>query len=198
MTSDLDVLAESARHCTACPLYRNATQTVFGKGISRAGGVVFVGEQPGDSEDKAGEPFIGPAGKLLDRAMAEAGIDRTTVYVTNAVKHFKWEARGKRRLHQSPNSRDIAACKPWMEAELAILAPCVLVCLGSTATRSILGPDARVLRDRGQILHSSYCEQTVVTVHPSALLRATDETSRVAAYTAFVADLKLVAKLMRR
>jgi DNA polymerase len=195
-TTDIDVLREAAAHCTACPLYKNATQTVFGKGSDHIDGAVFVGEQPGDSEDKLGEPFIGPAGKLLDRAMEEAGIDRSNVYVTNAVKHFKWELRGKRRLHKTPNSRDIAACKPWLEAEITALQPCILVCLGSTAAKAIIGPEARVLRDRGRITASAFCKQTILTVHPSSLLRAPDEAAREAAYTAFLADLKIIAKAM--
>lgn len=194
-TRDLTALRAAAAKCTACPLHRNSTQTVFGEGAAHTE-VVFVGEQPGDSEDREGRPFIGPAGQLLDRALAEAGIDRGKVYVTNAVKHFKWEPRGKRRIHQTPNSRDIAACRPWLVAELAALRPRVLVALGGTAAKSLLGGDVRVLRDRGQILVSDFSPQTVVTVHPSSLLRAPDEAARAAAYADFLRDLRFIAGLM--
>ena len=194
-TSDLRKIRDAAAHCTACPLYKNATQTVFGEG-PRAAQVMFVGEQPGDQEDVQGKPFVGPAGKLLDRALKEAQIDRTTVYVTNAVKHFKWEPRGKRRLHQKPSSRDIAACRPWLEAELRIVSPRVLVCLGATAAQTILGPTVRVLRDRGKVMPSAFCEQTVLTVHPSSLLRAPDEESRRTNYELFVNDLRAVGRLL--
>ena len=196
-TRDLAELRAAAAGCTSCPLYKNATQTVFGEGRPMAD-VVFVGEQPGDAEDLAGKPFIGPAGRLLDQALAEAGIDRAMVYVTNAVKHFKWEPRGKRRLHKTPNSRDIAACRPWLEAEVAALQPRVLVALGATAAGTILGPKIKVLRDRGQILPSEFCAQTIVTVHPSSLLRAPDEAARAAAYALFLADLRLIADVIRR
>jgi len=195
-TRSLEKLREAAARCTACPLYRNATQTVFGEGRSTAD-VVFVGEQPGDAEDRAGHPFVGPAGKLLDRALADAGIDRSEVYVTNAVKHFKWEPRGKRRLHKKPSSRDIAACRPWLQAELAALQPRVLVALGATATGALLGPKVKVLRDRGKVMKSEFCEQTIVTVHPSSLLRATDEAAREAAYELFLKDLRKIAALIQ-
>lgn len=194
-TRDLKKLRAAAEHCTACPLYKKATQTVFGEGLPSAD-VVFVGEQPGDAEDRAGQPFIGPAGKLLNQALEEAGIDRAKVYVTNTVKHFKWEPRGKRRLHKTPNSRDIAACKPWLEAELAILQPRVLVALGATATGALLGSSVKVLRDRGQVMKSDFSEQTIVTVHPSSLLRAADEAARAAAYKLFLEDLRVIAKLI--
>jgi len=196
VTKDLAKLRAAAARCEACPLYKNATQTVFGEGPRNAE-LVFVGEQPGDQEDRAGHPFIGPAGQLLDRALEDAGIDRKVAYVTNAVKHFKWEPRGKRRLHQKPNSRDIAACRPWLAAELHAIQPQVLVLLGSTAAQSILGSQVRVLRDRGQVMASEYCEQTIVTVHPSSLLRAPDEESRERNYAEFVRDLKKVARLMK-
>jgi DNA polymerase len=196
-TRDLKKLRAAAAKCTACPLYKNAIQTVFGEGTAHAE-VVFVGEQPGDSEDREGRPFVGPAGKLLDRALEEAGIDRKKVYVTNAVKHFKWEPRGKRRLHKTPNSRDIAACRPWLVAELEALQPRVLVALGGTAAKSLLGNDVRVLRDRGKILKSAFSKQTVVTVHPSSLLRAPDEAARAAAYEEFVRDLRLIARCILR
>ena len=160
--------------------------------------LVCVGEQPGDQEDRAGQPFVGPAGQMLDRALEEAGIDRKMVYVTNAVKHFKWEPRGKRRLHKKPKSRDIAACKPWLIAELHAIEPAVLLLLGSTAAQSVLGPQMRVLRDRGQVIASDYCTQTIVTVHPSSLLRAPDKESREKNYAGFVVDLKKVAALHRQ
>lgn len=194
-THEIDVLRAAAAKCTACPLYKNATQTVFGEGPANAD-VVFVGEQPGDSEDRAGHPFIGPAGQLLDRALVEAGIDRGKVYVTNAVKHFKWEPRGKRRLHQTPNPRDIAACKPWLAAELMLLKPRVLVALGGTATKALLGPDIRVMRDRGKVIESEFAAQTVVTVHPSSLLRAPNEEARAEAYALFLRDLRFIASLI--
>lgn len=190
-------LRAAAADCTACPLYKNATQTVFGEGSSKAE-MALVGEQPGDQEDKAGYPFVGPAGKLLDKALEEAGIDRSKTYVTNVVKHFKWEPRGKRRIHSKPSSRDIAACKPWLVAELRALKPKVLVLLGSTAAQAVMGPKARVLRDRGQWLTSEFCEHTLVTVHPSSLLRSIDEESRARDYAAFVADLKMAANGLRR
>lgn len=195
-TTDLRKLRLAAAKCEACPLYKNATQTVFGEGPRQAK-VVFVGEQPGDKEDLAGRPFVGPAGQLLNRALEEVGIDRTEVYVTNAVKHFKWEPRGKRRLHKKPSAREIAACQPWLAAELQAIAPHVLVLLGSTAAQSVLGPKVRVLRDRGHAMSSEYCEKTFVTVHPSSLLRAPDEESRKRNYAEFVADLKRVAALAR-
>lgn len=191
-TRNMETLRAAAAKCTACPLYRNATQTVFGEGSSKVP-LMFVGEQPGDQEDLAGHPFIGPAGHLLDRAMADVDIHRELAYVTNAVKHFKWEPRGNRRLHKKPSARDIAACRPWLEAELDLIRPRILVCLGSTAAQSILGPSVRVLRDRGKFIDSSYCRHTFVTVHPSSLLRADDE-SRRKNYQLFLHDLHLVAK----
>ncbi|MDB6120455.1 MAG: phage polymerase-related protein [Verrucomicrobiaceae bacterium] len=196
-THSLTTLREAASICTACPLYKNATQTVFGEGPRNAE-IVFVGEQPGDQEDLAGHPFIGPAGQLLNRALEEVGIDRKLAYVTNAVKHFKWEPRGKRRLHAKPNSREIIACKPWLMAELAAIHPRVLVLLGGTAAQSVLGSKVRVLRDRGQLMHSEYCQQTMVTVHPSSLLRAPDEESRQQGYADFVKDLRIAADLLSK
>ena len=196
-TSDLEKVRAAAKDCTACPLYKNATQTVFGEG-SRKAPLVFVGEQPGDNEDLEGHPFIGPAGKLLDRALAEVEIDRGAAYVTNAVKHFKWEPRGKRRLHAKPSSRDMAACRPWLEAELEIIKPQVLVLLGSTAAQTILGPTARVLRDRGKVFASAFCEQTILTVHPSSLLRARSDEEREANYALFLQDLRFVADVLAR
>jgi DNA polymerase len=159
---------------------------------------MLVGEQPGDAEDRAGQPFVGPAGKLLDRALEEAGIDRAATYVTNAVKHFKWEPAGKRRIHRKPGARDMAACRPWLEAELRIVQPRVLVCLGGTATLAVLGREARVLRDRGKVLESEFCPRTLITVHPSSLLRAPDEESRAENYARFVADLRIAARLLRQ
>lgn len=193
----LTKLRKAAAGCTACPLYRNATKTVFGEGAAHAK-VVFVGEQPGDQEDVTGKPFVGPAGQLLNRALEDAGIDRGETYVTNAVKHFKWVPRGKRRLHEKPNRMEIAACKPWLMAEMEAIRPEILVCLGATAAQTILGPAVRVLRDRGQFRESEFSEQTFVTVHPSSLLRAPDEKSREQAYRDFVGDLRKVAAASRR
>ncbi len=195
-TRDLAELRAAAEACTACPLYRHATQVVFGEGPKDAT-LVLVGEQPGDQEDRQGHPFIGPAGQLLDRALADAGIDRSKAYVTNAVKHFKWEERGPRRLHKKPAASEIKACKPWLAAELSLVKPHVLVLLGGTAAQSVLGSQVRVLRDRGRVMASDFCERTVVTVHPSSLLRAPDEEARQRGYAAFVDDLKAVAALLR-
>ena len=189
-TSSLTKLRQAALACTACPLYKNATQTVFGEGPKKAA-LMLLGEQPGDQEDLSGKPFIGPAGQLLDRALAEAGIDRDTVYVTNTVKHFKWEPRGKRRIHQKPNSRDIAACRPWLEAELRVVRPSVLVCLGSTAAQALFGSSFRVTRERGKILQSEVAARVVTTVHPSSLLRQPDEETRQREYRLFVDDLRV-------
>src|SRR5438477_1950511 len=184
---------EAAADCQACDLWKGGTQTVFGEGSSRAK-VMFVGEQPGNDEDLQGKPFVGPAGKLLDKALVEAGIDRSEVYVTNAVKHFKWEPQGKRRIHKKPNSREIAACRPWLDAELAILKPEVLVCLGATAAQALIGKDFKVSQRRGELIKSSLAPNVIATVHPSSILRAPDEESRRADYTRFVADLKKSAK----
>jgi uracil-DNA glycosylase len=186
-------LQDAARHCRACPLWKTGTQTVFGAG-SRNAKVVFVGEQPGNDEDLAGKPFVGPAGKLLDQALLEAGIDRNEVYVTNAVKHFKWEPKGKRRIHKKPNSREIAACRPWLEAELAVLKPRVLVCLGATAAQALLGKEFRVSQQRGQWIESTLAEKVLATVHPSSILRAPDDETRHLEMKKFIADLKHVAK----
>jgi len=192
-TNDLDDVAAAARACTACHLYKRGTQTVFGEGPKRAK-LLMLGEQPGDQEDLAGKPFVGPAGKLLDRALVQAGIERDDVYVTNTVKHFKWEPRGKRRIHQKPNSREIAACRPWMEAELRLVKPKVLVCLGSTAAQAIFGSSFRVTKQRGTILSSEFVGKVVATVHPSSLLRQPDEEAREREYRLFVADLRVAAK----
>jgi DNA polymerase len=193
MTNEWKELRQAACACQACPLWKNATQTIFGEGPLNAG-IMLVGEQPGDVEDRGGRAFIGPAGQLLDQALGEAGIDRAKVYVTNAVKHFKWEPRGKRRIHQTPNSRDIAACRPWLEAELRLIKPRVLVCLGSTAATTIFGTGVRVLRDRGQVRESKFAARTIITFHPSALLRAPDEFTRANQYSQFVSDLRVASE----
>src|ERR671936_386897 len=191
----LPKLRKAAAGCKACPLWERGTQTVFGEGSKQAD-VVFVGEQPGDQEDLTGRPFVGPAGKLLDRALVEAGIDRDKVYVTNVVKHFKWQARGKRRIHQKPNWQEIAACRPWLDSELAVLQPRVLVCLGSTAAQALLGRQFRVTRERGKLLDSDLAEHVLATVHPSSILRQQDEDSRRAEMDAFVHDLEAVAAVL--
>jgi DNA polymerase len=190
----LPKLREAAAGCTACHLYKLGTQTVFGEGAPSAE-AMFVGEQPGDQEDKVGRPFVGPAGKLFDQALEDAGIDRAKVYVTNAVKHFKWVARGKRRIHQKPNWSEIAACRPWLDAELAVVEPRVLVCLGATAAQALLGRDFRVTRDRGKPVDSELAEHVLATIHPSAILRG-DPADREREYAAFVADLRAVARLL--
>jgi len=195
-TSSLTVLRSAAKSCTACHLYKHATQTVFGEGPKGAT-LMLLGEQPGDQEDVAGKPFVGPAGKILDRALEEAGINRAEVYVTNTVKHFKWEPRGKRRIHKKPNSREIAACRPWLEAELRVVRPGLLVCLGATAAQSIFGPAFRVTRERGKVLESELAPKVVATVHPSSLLRQPDEESREREYKHFVADLRVALKTAR-
>jgi DNA polymerase len=187
-TRSLSTLRTAARGCEACPLYRNATQTVFGEGPRHAR-IVFIGEQPGDEEDRKGRPFVGPAGRLLDRALAEAGVDRAQCYVTNAVKHFKWEPRGKRRLHQKPNSREIAACRPWWQAELALIKPQFLVCLGGTAARAVFGREVKVMRERGKLVATPWAERTLITIHPSALLRAPDDATRERGFALFVREL---------
>ncbi len=193
-TLSLPTLREAARGCRGCELYRLGTQTVFGEGLREAP-VMLVGEQPGDQEDIQGRPFVGPAGKLLDRALIEAGIDRSRTYVTNAVKHFKWEPRGKRRIHQKPTWAELTACRPWLDAELAVVKPRVLVCLGATAAQALLGRQFRVTRQRGQLVPSPLAEHVTATIHPSAILRARDE-QREAEYDAFVDDLRTVAALV--
>jgi uracil-DNA glycosylase len=187
---DLASLATAAARCTACDLHCHATQTVFGRGPSTAR-VVLVGEQPGDREDLAGEPFVGPAGQLLDRALAEAGIDREQVYVTNVVKHFKFIERGKRRLHQKPGSREISACKPWLEAELSSLQPEMLVCLGSTAAQALLGRDFRITAQRGQVFETGYTHSTLATWHPAAILRMNDPSRQREMEQQLISDLRL-------
>src|SRR5881398_3778131 len=190
----LTKLREAAAGFTACDLHKTGTQTVFGEGKASAE-VVFVGEQPGDQEDLQGRPFVGPAGKLFDKALEDAGIDRTQVYVTNVVKHFKWQARGKRRIHQKPNWSEIAACRPWLDAELEAIRPRVLVCLGATAAQALLGRDFRVSRQRGEVVPSPLADKAIATVHPSSILRADDET-REQEYRELVRDLEKVAKFI--
>jgi uracil-DNA glycosylase len=183
----------AASGCKGCDLYKNATQTVFGEGRVRDARLMFVGEQPGDEEDLAGHPFVGPAGRLFDRALADAGIDRGKAYVTNVVKHFKWKPRGKRRIHEKPRAAEIRACEPWLAAELEIVQPKILVCLGATAAQALLGNDFRVTQMRGRWLVSGHAEKTLATVHPSSILRAPDAESRAAQYEEFVSDLRVVA-----
>lgn len=190
--TELDELRKEAAGCRRCHLYKDATQTVFGEGGAHAE-VVLVGEQPGDQEDRTGEPFVGPAGKLLDRALDEAGIDRDEAYVTNVVKHFKWKPAGKRRLHQKPNAEEIGACRPWLDAELEVLKPRIVVCLGATAAQALLGRRFRVTQQRGQIVEWDREPLALATVHPSSILRAPDDESRHREYDAFVADLRVAA-----
>jgi uracil-DNA glycosylase family protein len=182
-------LREAVQHCRGCPLYANATQAVFGEGTLRSE-VMLVGEQPGDQEDKAGAPFVGPAGRILDRALDEAGIDRSTTYVTNAVKHFKWKARGTRRIHDKPTWSEQVACRPWLEAEIALVKPRALVLLGATAAQSLLGKSFRVTQHRGELLDSDLADLVTATIHPSAVLRGDD---REALFHGLVQDLRVVA-----
>jgi uracil-DNA glycosylase len=191
-STSLSTIRQAAADCKNCPLWKSGTQTVFGEG-KRSSTIMMVGEQPGDQEDLSGRPFVGPAGKLLDRALEEAGIARSDTYVTNAVKHFKWEPRGKRRIHKKPSPREIAACRPWLEAELRIVQPKTVVCLGATATVALLGPKVRVLRDRGRVFSSSMAPRVFVTIHPSLLLRLTDRDDAKREYDLFVRDLRLAA-----
>lgn len=193
----LEELREMARTCRACDLWKRATQTVFGE-RSAGARLMLVGEQPGDREDLAGRPFVGPAGLLLDKALEQAGIARETVYVTNVVKHFNWEPRGKRRIHKKPNQLQIAACRPWLDAELAVVRPEVLVCLGATAAQALLGKKFRVTQQRGQMIPSTLAPFVTATVHPSSILRAPDDESRHREMELFVADLKRVATVLRR
>jgi DNA polymerase len=190
-------VADAAEHCRGCDLWSRATQTVFGEG-PRTAEVMLVGEQPGDKEDIAGHPFVGPAGHVLDEALAEAGIDRKRAYLTNAVKHFKWRASGKRRLHERPNAAEVAACRVWLELELRLVKPDIVVALGATAAQALLGPAFRVTKQRGKIVSSPLAPRVVATVHPSSILRAPDDESRKQDMRAFVRDLRIVAKLMAR
>ena len=193
----LPALRESAAGCRACDLYKSGTQTVFGEGAEHAQ-VMFVGEQPGDREDREGKPFVGPAGRVLDEALEEAGIDRKHVYITNAVKHFKWKPQGKRRLHQKPNAAEINACRPWLDAEIAVVKPHLLVLLGATAAQALLGRDFRVSVQRGQLMERPGLPPMMATVHPSSILRAPDDETRELEMRAFVQDLKRVAQHLQR
>ena len=186
----------AAKSCRNCDLWKHATQTVFGEGPQRAT-LMLVGEQPGNEEDLAGHPFVGPAGKLLDRALDEAGIDRTIVYVTNVVKHFKWEPRGKRRIHKKPRQSEINACRPWIDDELALVKPKAVVCLGSTAAQALIGRGFRVTTERGKPVSSPLAPVVLATVHPSSILRAPDEETRHSEYKKFVADLKVAARILQ-
>jgi DNA polymerase len=188
----LKSLREAAAGCRACPLWERGTQTVFGEGLKRAR-VMLVGEQPGDREDIEGKPFVGPAGKILDKGLERAGLDRADAYVTNVVKHFKWEPRGKRRIHQTPKAEEIKACAPWLESEMAVVDPEVIVCLGATAVKAIMGPDFRVMRDHGRFAESRLGRLATPTLHPSAILRAEDE-DREDAMRMFVGDLEGVRR----
>jgi uracil-DNA glycosylase len=192
---DLASLRAAAAACEACDLWKTATQTVFGEG-SRKADVMLVGEQPGDQEDKEGRPFVGPAGRVLDEALEAAGIDRSAVYVTNVVKHFKWTAQGKRRIHKKPNAEEISACKPWLEAELESVKPSMLLCLGATAAQALLGRDFRVTKDRGRLVDSPLAPMVMATVHPSSILRAADDESRRVEMKRFVDDLRTAAKAL--
>jgi DNA polymerase len=196
MSKLLEQLRKEAKSCRACPLWANATQTVFGAGDEHAK-AMLVGEQPGDEEDRTGLPFVGPAGRLLDRALEAAGIDRNQLYVTNAVKHFKWELRGKRRLHKTPAQREIDACRRWLEGEIAAVRPCVIGCLGATAARAVLGPDFRVSKMRGKFVKSPWAPFVFATYHPSALLRLREEKEKEAAFEQLVKDLALIKKALR-
>jgi DNA polymerase len=189
----LPLLRAAAADCRACDLWKRGTQTVFGEGPRRSE-VLFVGEQPGNEEDLMGKPFVGPAGRLFNEALAEAGIDRSKVYVTNVVKHFKWEPRGKRRIHKKPNAQEITACRPWLRAEIALIKPKVIVALGATAAQALLGPQFRVTKERGKFLESDFASYVMATVHPSSILRAPDEETRREERRRFIDDLKKLAK----
>ena len=191
-SQELPVLAQAAKGCQGCALFQFATQTVFGEGPGNAR-VVLVGEQPGDYEDRAGAPFVGPAGRILDQALEEAGVDRSLVYVTNAVKHFKFVDRGKRRLHQKPGGIEISACRPWLEAEVSAIKPELIVCMGGTAAQSVMGRAVKVLTERGKLLPHHWAQKALITIHPSAILRAPDEALKATQYRAFVDDLRLIS-----
>jgi uracil-DNA glycosylase family protein len=191
----LTSLKNAAADCRACDLWKKGTQTVFGEG-SRRVNVMFVGEQPGNEEDLTGRPFVGPAGRLFDNALREAGIDRKQTYVTNVVKHFKWEPRGKRRIHKKPNAVEIAACRPWLESEIAVIKPDVVVALGATAAQSLLGPQFRVTKQRGEFIPSTLAPYVMATVHPSSILRAPDDETRELETRRFIDDLKKLAKVI--
>jgi uracil-DNA glycosylase family protein len=195
--STLSAVRTAAAGCQACDLWRRGTQTVFGEGDEHAE-VMFIGEQPGDQEDRLGKPFVGPAGQVLDRALAEAGIDRRKVYVTNVVKHFKWEPKGKRRIHVTPDATEINACRPWLEAEVELIRPRLIVCLGATAAQALLGKTFRVTRQRGEFVKSSLAPWVIATIHPSAILRIPDDGARWDALARFVEDLKKAAAHLAR
>jgi uracil-DNA glycosylase family protein len=195
-TKSIRKLSAAAHECTGCDLYKNATQVVFGAGPQSAR-VMFVGEQPGDQEDRQGQPFVGPAGALLDKALEDAGIPRDQVYVTNAVKHFSWEPRGKRRIHKKPRASEIKACRPWLEAELRAVKPAILVCLGATAAQSVLGPQFKLTQHRGTVQTSPLADKVLATIHPSSVLRAPDSEGRRMAYQSLVDDLKVVASVLK-
>ena len=191
----LSSLREAAANCKACDLWKRGTQTVFGEGSPRAK-ILFVGEQPGNDEDLQGRPFVGPAGKLLDKVLVEAGIDRNDVYVTNAVKHFKWVRQGKRRIHKKPRLSEIAACKPWLEAEIELIKPRVIVCLGASAAQVLLGSDFRVTQRRGEFIESPLAAYVMATVHPSSVLRAPDDETRREERARLVADFKKLRTIL--
>jgi uracil-DNA glycosylase family protein len=193
----LTAAREAARDCRACDLWKTGTQTVFGEGARKAA-LMFVGEQPGDQEDLAGHPFVGPAGRVLDRALAEAGIDRDAVYLTNVVKHFKWEPRGKRRIHKKPNAGEVAACRPWLDTEIALLKPRAIVCLGATAAQALFGRTFKVTAHRGEFLDSPLAPIVLATVHPSSLLRAPDDETRRRETARFVEDLRRVVTRLKK
>jgi uracil-DNA glycosylase family protein len=193
----LKAFRDAAADCKACDLWKRGTQTVFGEGSRRAE-VFFVGEQPGNEEDLSGQPFVGPAGRLLNEALADAVIDRKQTYVTNVVKHFKWEPRGKRRIHKKPNSSEIAACRPWLEAEIAMVKPQVIVCLGATAAQALLGPRFLVSKQRGQFIESTLAPYIMATVHPASILRAPDDETRHKEKQRFIDDLKKVARVISK
>jgi len=196
MTKSLHQLREDAKRCRDCPLWANATQTVFGAGDAHAR-VMLIGEQPGDEEDRQGLPFVGPAGRLLDRALEAAGVEREKIYITNAVKHFKWQLRGKRRLHKTPAQREVDACHQWLEGEIRALEPQVIVCLGATAARALLGKDFKVSLMRGRFVESPHASFVFATLHPSALLRLRDQKEKETAFEALVTDLSLIKKALR-
>jgi len=195
-SSSLSRIRAAAKDCRACDLWKRGTQTVFGEG-GRKAELMFVGEQPGDAEDLAGRPFVGPAGKLLDRVLAEVGIDRSTVYVTNVVKHFKWEPRGKRRIHKKPNASEIAACHPWLDTEIALVQPRAIVCLGATAAQALLGRQFKLIANRGAFVPSALAPLVLATVHPSSILRAPDADTRRSETERFADDLRLVNRALR-
>jgi uracil-DNA glycosylase len=195
-TPTLEGLKKISQNCKACDLWKRGTQTVFGEGAPHSE-VMFVGEVPGDQEDLAGKPFVGPAGQLLNKALEEAGIDRSKAYVTNAVKHFNWEPRGKRRIHKKPNNVEIAACRPWLDAEIERLKPRVIVCLGATASQALLGKEFRVTQHRGELIESKLAPYVTATVHPSSILRAPDDNARAQEMQRFIADLKKIARAIR-